>query len=381
VSLAAPAAPSLSGLWLLRKATGDAARFLHQRGEAVATVAVDAHGADLGPAEVAHGALAAARTGTSCVIYGPREEIERVLGPQGAAGLELVDAPVAITNAEEPARAARAKPDASIVQAARALADGRAEALVSAGSTGAALAAALLHVKRLPGVFRPAIAVPVPTPAGRVLLLDAGANVEVRPEHLVQFAYMGAAFSERVLGVERPRVALLSVGAERGKGTVAVVAAHEQLASAPGLEFIGNVEGDEVPAGKSDVVVTDGFTGNDALKLMEGTARSVETAVRAAARSGPLAMVGGLLLRPKLSGLRKRLDPEAVGGAYLLGLRGLVVICHGRSTRHAIANAIALAERGVEQAVIGKTAAALAESPVSRRQPASVPADTVKISP
>jgi glycerol-3-phosphate acyltransferase PlsX len=214
-----------------------------------------------------------------------------------------------------------------------------------------------------------------------VLLIDAGANVEVRPEHLVQFAYMGAAFSERVLGVERARVALLSVGAERGKGTAEVVAAHEQLASAPGLEFIGNVEGNDVPAGKADVVVTDGFTGNVALKLMEGTARSVVTAVREAARSGPFAMLGGALLRPKLSGLRRRLDPEAVGGAYLLGLRGLVVICHGRSTRQAIANAIALAERGVEQRAVEKTAAALAESPVAARRSASVTADTVKISP
>jgi len=380
VPLAAPAASRLPGLRVLRQAAGDATRFLHDRGGAVATVAVDGHGADLGPAEVAHGAAAAARTGTRCVLYGPREEIERSLGPEGAPGLELVDAPVAITNAEEPARAARAKPDASIVQAARALADGGAEAVVSAGSTGAALAAALLHVKRLPGVFRPAIAVPVPTPAGPVLLLDAGANVEVRPEHLVQFAYMGLAFSERVLGVERPRVALLSVGEEPGKGTAAVVAAHEQL-SAAGLEFIGNVEGDDVPAGKADVVVTDGFTGNVALKLMEGTARSIVTAVRDAARSGPLATIGGILLRPKLAGLRARLDPEAVGGAYLLGLRGLVVICHGRSTRQAIANAIALAERGVEQQVIEKTATALAESPVSRRRSASVTADTVKISP
>jgi phosphate acyltransferase len=191
---------------------------------------------------------------------------------------------------------------------------------------------------------------------------------------------MGLAFSERVLGVERPRVALLSVGEEPGKGTAAVVAAHQQLSAAE-LEFIGNVEGDDVPAGKADVVVTDGFTGNVALKLMEGTARSIVTAVRDAARSGPLATLGGMLLRPKLAGLRERLDPEAVGGAYLLGLRGLVVICHGRSTRHAIASAIALAERGVAQQVVEKTAAGLAESPVSRRRPASVAADTVKISP
>jgi phosphate acyltransferase len=379
VPCAAPATPRLPGVRLLRQAAGDRGRFLPRRGGTVATVAVDANGADLGPAEVAHGAAAAVRAGVDCVLYGPREEIERALGP-GLSGVELVDAPVAITNAEEPARAARAKPDASIVQAARALADGRAEAVVSAGATGAALAAALLHVKRLPGVFRPAIAVPLPTPGGRVLLLDAGANVEVRPEHLVQFAYMGSAFSERVLGVERPRVALLSVGGEPGKGSSAVVEAYQRLAAAK-LEFVGNVEGDDVPAGKVDVVVTDGFTGNVALKLMEGTARSIVAAVRDAARSGPLAALGGLLLRPKLAGLRSRLDPETVGGAYLLGLRRLVVICHGRSTRRAIENAIALAARGVEQQVVEKTAAALAESPGASRSRPSVTADTVKISP
>jgi phosphate acyltransferase len=214
-----------------------------------------------------------------------------------------------------------------------------------------------------------------------VLLLDAGANVEVRPEHLVQFAYMGAAFSERVLGVDHPRVALLSVGEERRKGRPEVAAAHEQLSGAEGIEFIGNLEGDQLPAGKADVVVTDGFTGNVALKLMEGTARSIVSAVREAARSGALAMLGGALLRPKLAGLRRQLDPEEVGGAYLLGLRGLVVICHGRSTRRAIANAIALAERGVEQQVVENTAAALAELPATARRSASVAADTVKISP
>jgi glycerol-3-phosphate acyltransferase PlsX len=333
---------------------------------------------------VAAGAALASEAGATCILFGPRDQIEAAI-PQGS-GLEIVDAPVAIANDEEPARAVRAKPDASIVQAARALADGRADAAVSAGSTGAALAAGLFYVKRLPGVFRPAIAVPLPTPSGRVLLLDAGANVEVRPEHLVQFAHMGAAFSERVLGVESPRVGLLSVGEERGKGTETVAAAHEQLA-ASALAFAGNIEGNDVPEGKVDVVVTDGFTGNVALKTMEGTARSIVGAVRDAARSGPRAMLGGLLLRPSLSGLRARLDPEEVGGAYLLGLRGLVVVCHGRSTRRAIANAIALASRGVEERVVDKTAKALAGSGVVRgdgeagTQPVSVSAGTVGDAP
>jgi glycerol-3-phosphate acyltransferase PlsX len=218
-------------------------------------------------AEVTAGAVAAASAGTTCLLYGPRNEIEASIEGSLPPTLDLVDAPVGIANDEEPARAVRAKPEASIAQAARAVAAGSADALVSAGSTGAALAAGLLHIRRLPGVHRPAIAVPLPVPGGRVLLLDGGANVEVRAEHLVQFAYMGAAFSERVLGVERPRVGLLSVGEEPGKGTPVVVEAHRRLAMGS-LEFVGNVEGGDVPAAGIDVVVTDGFTGNVALKLM-----------------------------------------------------------------------------------------------------------------
>jgi phosphate acyltransferase len=300
-------------------------------------------------------------------LFGPREELEARLDaePAAQAAIEIVDAPVAITNTEEPGQAVRAKPDASIVQAAKAVADGRADALVSAGSTGAALAASLIHIKRLPGVYRPAVAVLLPLPSGQLLMLDAGASIEVRPEHLVQFAYMGAAFGERVLGIDQPRVGLLSVGEEPTKGTADVVAAHTALASGR-LRFVGNVEGDELTAGKVDVVVTDGFTGNVALKLMEGTARSLIAAIREAATSSTTAKLGGLLLRPKLAGLRDRLDPETVGGAYLLGLRSPVVICHGRSGRRAIANAMALARRGVDEQVVEKTAEALVADSAQR---------------
>jgi glycerol-3-phosphate acyltransferase PlsX len=314
---------------------------------------------------LAAGAGSAALEGTRCLLFGPQADMRAGLDARAPDTIELIDAPVAITNEEEPARAVRSKPDASIVQAARAVADGRADALVSAGSTGAALAASLLHIKRLQGVFRPAVAVLLPLPAGRVLLLDVGANVEVRPEHLVQFAFMGVAFSEGVLGLQRPRVGLLSVGEEPSKGTPDVVAAHDRLAASE-LHFAGNVEGDQLAAGKADVVVTDGFTGNVALKLMEGTARSIVGAIRDAARSGTLSKAGGLLLRPKLSGLREQLDPEAVGGAYLLGLRRLVVICHGSSSRRAIANAVALADQGVRERVVEKTAEALATAGVQR---------------
>lgn len=288
------------------------------------------------------------------------------------AGIEIVDTSEAITNFDEPAQAVRSRPGASIVQAARALAEGRAEALVTAGSTGAALAASLIHVKRLPGVYRPALAVVVPVPGRSVLLLDVGANVEVRPEHLVQFAFMGAAFSESVLGTRRPRVGLLSVGEEPSKGTPDLVAAHERLAALPDppFEWVGNVEGFGLVAGEADVIVTDGFTGNVALKVTEGTAKAVAGAIRDAIRSGRISKLGGLLVRGRLAALREALSPETVGGAFLLGLRGLVVVCHGNSSRRAIANAIALAERGVEERFVERMSEALQAAGVMRAKPA-----------
>src|SRR4051812_21557265 len=252
------------------------------------TVAVDANGADLGPGEVARGAALAAERGIDVVLFGPAGELSD-------AGVEVVDAPVSIAKAADPARAVRSTPEASIVQAVEAVASGRAGALVSGGSTGAALASSLFRFKRARGVHRPALAIVVPVPGAPFLLLDAGANVTVRPEHLVQFAHMGAAFMEVVMGVERPRVALLANGSEPTKGTEDVVAAHADLAGAPGLEFAGNVEGFAIGAGAADVIVTDGFTGNVALKVMEGTADALLRSVREAATSSPRAKLGGLL--------------------------------------------------------------------------------------
>jgi phosphate acyltransferase len=387
VPLAAASAPGLSRVRVLRRPSGGGGHL--PRGGPVAIVAVDALGADRGTGEVAAAAREAAARGTRCIVFGPQAEIHAALG-EVPPGLEVVDAPEAITNHEEPARAVRAKPDASIVQAARSLAEGRSEAVVTAGSTGAALAASLVEVKRLPGVYRPALAVMLPVPGRAVLLLDVGANVEVRPEHLVQFAFMGAAFSSSVLGVERPRVGLLSVGEEPGKGTPDVVAAHERLSDLHDVpfEFAGNIEGYGIAAGDADVVVTDGFTGNVALKVTEGTAKAVAGAIRDAIRSGSVSKLGGLLVKGRLAALREAMSPEAVGGAYLLGLRGLVVVCHGNSSRRALESAIALAARGVEQRVVERTAAALAAAGVMRTAPAaqdasaqahaaSVPADSV----
>ena len=324
-------------------------------------IAVDTGGADKGVATVVEGAR---RAGTSVTLFGPAAEIADPFG-------EVVDAPLVIAGDEEPAHAVRSKPEASIVQAARAVGDGRAEALVSAGATGAALAASLFHVKRLRGVHRPAIAALVPVPGHPTLLLDAGANVEVRSEHLVQFALMGAAFMRAVHGLERPRIGLLSVGEEATKGTANVVEAHARLAAldAPdggGHEFTGNVEGHEVTAGAVDVVACDGFTGNIALKLMEGTARTVTGAVREAVRSSTLASLGGLLIRGRLAGLRRELDPNAVGGAVLLGLRRPVVIAHGGSNAEGIANAVRLARRAVDERAVERTTEALASAGVLR---------------
>src|SRR4051794_14646726 len=277
-----------------------------------------------------------------------------------------------ISNDEEPALAVRSKQDASIVQAARAVGEGRADTLVSPGPTGATLAAAVLHIKRIRGVYRPAVAALIPVPGGRpTLLLDVGANVEVRPEHLVQFAYMGAEFMAGVHGVERPRVGLLSIGEEPKKGTEDVVAAHERLAADPSLEFVGNVEGDDVLANVADVIVTDGFTGNVALKLMEGTAARVTGAIRDAIKSGPVSAVGGLLIRGRVAKLRQQIDPNATGGAILLGVRRPVVIAHGKSSAEGIANAVRLAQRAVDEHMVEKTAASLEAAGVLRSVPAA----------
>lgn len=338
------------------------------------TVAVDANGADLGAAEVAAGAALAAERGIRVRLFGPAAEIGAV--PEG---VDVVDAPVSIAKAPDPARAVRSTPEASIVQAARTVAAGEADALVSGGSTGAALAAGLFEIKRDRGIYRPALAIPVPVPGNPVTLVDVGANAEVRPEHLVQFAFMGAALARIVLGIERPRVGLLSNGEEATRGTPLVVEAHERLteraAASPGaFTFVGNVEGTQVTDGTADVVVTDGFTGNVALKLMEGVSQALMDAIRGAATSTARAKAGGLLLRPALRGMRDEIDPEASGGAYLLGLRRLGVVPHGRFTRRGFSQAIQLAARGVDGDVVGRTHATLEDAGGLRARPSGAAA-------
>jgi glycerol-3-phosphate acyltransferase PlsX len=319
------------------------------------TVALDGFGAERGFDVLAEGARMAAADGIAIRVFGP----DRALALDGVDGIEVVPTAEWIGNDEDAVPAVRAKKEASVVRAAREVAEGRAAALVSHGSTGATMAAATFGLRRLKGVQRPALAVRLPVPSKPVLFLDVGANVEVRAQHLVQFAFLGAAFSAAVLGVPGPRVALLSVGEEAGKGREEVGEAHALLARAEGISFAGNVEGRDLPGGTADVVVTDGFTGNVALKLMEGTAKTVTGAIRDAARSNPIAALGGLLMRPALGGLREELRPDATGGAILLGLRGIAVVGHGSAGAEGIANAVRLAARCAEVDAVGRTAALL----------------------
>ena len=308
-------------------------------------VAVDALGGDRAPDEVVAGAVEARSDAIAPVLYGP-------FGLD-AHGLPLVETTEVVAMDDKPAEAVRGKPDSSLVRAVKAVGEGEADAVVSAGNTGAMLAAGLLHVRRLPGVLRPAIAVPIPTQRGPSVLIDAGANADARPEHLLQFAHMGAVFAAELLGVPDPEVRLLSIGEEPEKGNQLTLEAHELLAASD-LRFGGNAESRDLLAGVADVVVADGFTGNVSLKLLEGTIRSVLDALRAEIAATARGRLGGLLIRPAARRLRDRLDPDTYGGAYLLGLRGLVVIAHGSSGRAAVANAIRLAARGVEHDVVAR---------------------------
>ena len=309
-------------------------------------VAVDALGGDRAPDEIVAGAVDAASAGIQPLLVGPPS--------LDGHALPLIAATERIDMDDHAVHAVRAKPGSSLVRAARAVADGEADAVVSAGNTGAMLAASLLHIRRLPGVYRPAIAIVIPTKAGRSVLIDAGANADGRPEHLLQFAHMGAVFAEEILEIRDPEVRLLSIGEEPEKGNQLTLEAHELLRGADHLRFGGNTEGRTLLEGDADVIVTDGFTGNVALKTIEGTVKSLLDALRSELESSTRGKLGGALIRPAARAIRARLDPETYGGGYLLGLNGLVVVAHGSSSRVAIANAIRHAARGVEHNVVGR---------------------------
>jgi glycerol-3-phosphate acyltransferase PlsX len=312
-------------------------------------------GGDRAPEEIVAGALEARSDDVEPVLYGRAERLEPL-----AEGLQIVHCEDIVAMDEKPADAARDKRESSMFVACRAVGEGNPAAVVSAGNTGAMLAAGLLEIRRLPDVHRPAIAVPLPAIGGTSVLIDAGANADARPEHLLQFAHMGAVFAREILEIAEPTVALLSIGEEPEKGNRLAREAHLLLA-AGGVRFSGNVESRDILRHAADVVVCDGFTGNMALKLMEGTIKTLLDTLRTEIASSPRGRLGGLLIRPAARRVRRRLDPDTYGGAYLLGLRGLAVIAHGNSSRTAIANAIRLASQGARAGVVDRLSKRLAE--------------------
>ncbi len=324
----------------------------------MARVALDAMGTDHGPEETVAGALLAASRGHEVVLVGDRDILRGHIN-RPHANLEIVHAAETIEMDEDPARAIRDKTDASVVVACRLIRDRQVEAVVLPGSTGAALAAAAIIVGRIAGVHRPAIATLIPTPGSPTVLIDAGANPDCRPEYLVQFGVMGSIVSEIVSGLDRPRVGLVNIGSEVSKGRELDKLAHALLSQAP-LHFVGNVEGGDFAKDKADVFVADGFTGNVMLKTSEGTAGfAIELALGALATL-PEQMQEAVTRA--MRSIRMRLDPEKYGGAYLVGIRGVVIIAHGSSSRVAIANAIAMAADGAKGGMVEELERRLADS-------------------
>ena len=322
-------------------------------------IAVDAMGGDHAPDAIVAGALMAARRlNVGLLLVGAEDVIARELARHAGAGavdVEVAHAPDRIEMAESAAAALRRKPGASIRVAAEAVRDGRAAALFSAGHTGAAVMAAHAVFKRLPGVDRPALATVIPTRRSPAVLLDSGATVECRPHHLVQFAVMGSAYARVALGCAVPRVGLLSVGEEESKGNELTREAHQLLKSAP-IAFVGNVEGRDVYSGEADVIVCDGFTGNVTLKISEGLVETVERLLHDELSATVGTRVGYLLSRQAFLRFRKRVDYSEYGGAPLIGLDGLCVIGHGRSSAKAVRSAIAMTVKCVQDQLLDKLA-------------------------
>lgn len=318
-------------------------------------VAVDAMGGDYAPAEIVAGAVQASEElGVPVVLVGRSAEI----GDSG--GLEVIEASEVISMDEDPAQSVRRKKDSSLVRAAEAVRDGRASAMVSAGNTGATMASALLRMGRLSGVVRPAIATPIPRPGSYpTVLIDAGANAECTPVMLVQFAHMGAVYSTVRYGPGEPSVALLSIGEEASKGTPLVKEAHSALQGAPGLRFVGNVEGRDLLPGVADVIVTDGFTGNVALKSLEGALRFFMSTLGEVLGRDESTRAAAEALWPHLAPLAAEFDPDNTGGAMLLGVNGVCVISHGSSSARAVVSAVGVAHELVGAGLVGQLSAVL----------------------
>jgi len=332
-------------------------------------IALDAMGGDHAPDEIVAGAISAVSSAKDIhmLLVGQPEQLQAACGSLSAEvreRLSIVPATQIIGNEESPAMAVRRKKDASIVVATRLLKDEQADALVTAGSTGAFMAAGLLVLGRQPGVERPALAPILPTVNGEgVVLLDIGANMDAKPEHLLQYAIMGSIYVEQVLGRKQPRVGLLNVGVEPGKGNQLVKDTYPLLEKLP-LRFVGSVEARDLLSGSADVVVTDGFVGNVVLKFMEGMAASMFDMLKEEFTSSLQSKLGAGLLKPSLRRFKRKLDYSEYGGAPLLGVKRAMVKCHGSSKRLAIENGILQAARFVQQDFVGRISSALAESKI-----------------
>ncbi|HML47184.1 MAG TPA: phosphate acyltransferase PlsX [Clostridia bacterium] len=325
------------------------------------TIAVDAMGGDFAPEVPAQGCLKALETypDLSILLVGQREKLNPLLG-DGHARLSVVDASDVISNHEAPVLAIRSKPDSSLVRAYTLVREGQAEALVSAGSTGAVLAGAMFRLGRMEGVERPALAVPIPTVGQPTLLLDIGANVDCLPEYLAQFAAMGSLYAERVMGRENPRVALVNIGEEAEKGNAQTKAAHALMAAeGQPYRFIGNVEARGIPLFETDVAVCDGFTGNILMKSMEGIIKAIFTMLKQELMSSTRLKMAGLLAKPGFDRLKQRMNADEVGGALLLGVRNAVVKAHGNSNAHAFFSALRQTRAMLESKVIPTIAEAI----------------------
>lgn len=319
-------------------------------------VAVDAMGGDHAPDQIVAGARDAAAEGMPVVLVGPSHLGDLV----DTGGLPLVEASEVIAMDEDPAHGVRRKKDSTLVRAAEAVRDGRASAMISAGNTGATMASALLRMGRIKGVNRPAIATPIPVPGSTpTVLLDAGANAEVQPEWLVQFAQMGSVYARHRFELPSPRVGLLSIGEEPGKGDSLRKQAYELLGATPGIDFVGNVEGRDVMSEAVDVVVTDGFTGNVVLKTLEGGVKTIVKAILAAFDADEASREHAAALMPGLLPLYESLDPDTYGGAILLGVDGVCIISHGSSSARAIRNGVAVACEMVERHMVDELRAAI----------------------
>jgi glycerol-3-phosphate acyltransferase PlsX len=317
-------------------------------------IVVDAMGSDRHPQPDVEGSVQAAREyGVEIVLVGNRDVVEPELAKHNLSGINvsLVHASQIIEMKEHPAAAVKSKKDASMVVAMQMLKRGEVDAFVSAGNSGGVLASALFYLGRIQGVKRPALSSVFPTRKGPCFLLDLGANTDCKPEYLLQFAIMGSVYAERVLGIANPRVAIVSNGEEEGKGNMLVQETYPLL-KASGLNFIGNAEGKDIPAGFADVIVTDGFTGNVIVKLTEGVAGFLLDIIKEEIKSRPLATVGALLAKGAFDQVKKRLDYREYGGGPLLGVDGIVIVAHGRSDSLAIKNAIRVAKQAVERGML-----------------------------